>query len=329
MNKGLVTLVGGSGFIGRYAARALVKQGWRVRVACRRVHAAIDVRLAGPPGWVDVVQANIRDRASLERAVAGADAVVNLVGILFEHGRQTFEAAHASGAGLLAEVAARNGVKRFVQISAIGADAASKSPYARTKARAEDSVRSVFPDAVILRPSIVFGPEDQFFNRFAGLARSLPVLPAIGGGLTRFQPVYAGDLADAIAASVERPDSAGRTYEIGGPRVYTFNEVFDLILGIIDERRLRVPVPFFMVRPMAYIIGAVWRFVPPFSLGLFGPPPITGAQAEMLACDNVAAQDLPGLNDLGVTAPHTAEAVVPSYLWRFRDYGQFHTAGEA
>lgn len=329
MSKGLVTLVGGSGFIGRYAARALVERGWRVRVACRRVHTAIDVRLAGPPGWVDVVQANIRDRASLERALDGADAVVNLVGILFEHARQTFQSEQTDGAALLAEVAREKGIERFVQISAIGADAESRSPYGRSKAVAEEAVRKAIPSAVILRPSIVFGPEDQFFNRFANMARFAPFMPAIGGGKTRFQPVYAGDVAEAIAGAVEREEAAGKTFELGGPRSYTFNELYDLILKTIDRPRFKIPLPFFVARPMAYITGAIWRHVPPFSWGLIGDPPLTGSQVEMLTKDNVVAKDALGIDALGVTQLESVEAIVPSYLWRFRPYGEFHKASEA
>jgi len=227
MAKGLVTLIGGSGFIGRYAARALVEAGWRVRVASRRPNVAHDVKVAGPPGWVDLVQANLRNAESLRRAMDGADAVVNLVGILFEKGKQTYESAQRDGARNAAQIAREMGVRRFVQVSAIGADAGSKADYAKTKAAGEAAVREAFPGAVILRPSIVFGPEDEFFNRFADLARFAPALPAIGGGKTRFQPVYAGDVADAIAAAVEREDAAGRTFELGGPRIYTFNELYE------------------------------------------------------------------------------------------------------
>lgn len=329
MGKGLVTLVGGSGFLGRYAARVLVERGWRVRVACRRVHAAIDVRLAGPPGWVDIVQANIRDRASLERALDGADAVVNLVGILFEHGRQTFAGEQADGAALLAQVAAEKGIDRFVQVSAIGADAGSKSPYGRTKAAAEEAVREAISSAVILRPSIVFGPEDQFFNRFANLARFAPFLPSIGGGKTRFQPVYAGDVAEAIAAAVTLPDAAGKTFELGGPRTYSFNDIYDIIMRTTDRKRFKIPVPFFVIRPFAYITGAVWRFVPPFSWGFFGAPPITGSQIEMLTRDNIVAPGALTIGDLGVDMLESVEAIVPSYLWRFRPYGEFHKTSEA
>lgn len=329
MSKGLVTVFGGSGFIGRYAARTLVERGWRVRVAVRRVHTAIDVRLAGPPGWVDIVQANVRDRASIDRALEGADAVVNLVGILFESGKQTYDGAQAEGAALVAEAAAAKGITRFVQVSAIGADAQSKSPYGRTKAAGEASVRQAVPTATILRPSIVFGAEDQFFNRFAALARSAPFLPAIGGGKTKFQPVYAGNVAEAIAAAVDRADVGGKTYELGGPGVYTFNQIYDIILKTIDLKRFKLPLPFFVARPVGYILGAIWRFVPPFSWGFLGGPPLTGAQVEMLKQDNVVSAGALTLADLGVTELESVEAIVPRYLWRFRTYGEFHKPSEA
>ena len=329
MSKGLVTVFGGSGFIGRYAARTLVERGWRVRVACRRVGTAIDVRLAGPPGWVDIVQANVRDRPSIDRALDGADAVVNLVGILFESGKQTFEGAQLEGAALVAEAAAAKGITRFIQVSSIGADEESKSPYARTKALSEAAVRKAVPTATILRPSIVFGPEDGFFNRFAGLARSLPLLPAIGGGKTKFQPVYAGNVAEAIAAAVDSGAAEGKTYELGGPTVYTFNELYDIILRTIDMKRFKIPLPFFVARPIGYLTGAVWRFVPPFSWGFLGEPPLTGGQVEMLKDDNVVAEGALTIRDLGVTKLETVEATVPRYLWRFRSYGEFHKPSEA
>ena len=332
MAKGLVTLVGGSGFIGRYAARALVREGWRVRVACRRPNTAIDVRLAGPPGWVDLVQANVRNRDSLKRAFEEADAVVNLVGVLYQHGAQSFDGTQADGAANVAAMAAEARVKRLVQVSAIGADANSKSAYARTKAEGEDRVRKAFPEAVILRPSIVFGPEDDFFNRFAGLASApisnvFPMLPAIGGGHTKFQPVYAGDVADAIAAAVTRDDVAGETYELGGPKTYSFNEIYDLVLETIDRRRFKLPLPFWLAKPMGLTFGAIFS-IPPVRWVL-GAPPITGAQVEMLKSDNVVAEDARTLADLGVTELESAEAIVPTYLWRFRPYGEFHQDGTA
>ncbi|MCA8901238.1 MAG: complex I NDUFA9 subunit family protein [Hyphomonas sp.] len=329
MTKGLVTIFGGSGFIGRYAARELVKKGWRVRVACRNVGVAGDVRLAGAPGWVDLVQANIRDRASIERALEDADAVVNLVGILVEKGKQDFESTQAEGSALLAEVAAEKGIARFVQVSSIGADAASKSDYARTKAEAEAAVRETVPSAAILRPSIVFGPEDNFFNKFANMARFTPVMPAIGGGKTKLQPVYAGDVALAIATAVDDASAAGKTYELGGPRAYSFNELYDFILKTIGRPRFKIGLPFFLARPMGYITGAVWRYIPPFSWGFLGEPPFTGDQVEMLKADNVVADDALTLADLGLTSLESIEAIVPTYLWRFRPYGEFATTSEA
>ncbi|MEM5518830.1 complex I NDUFA9 subunit family protein [Henriciella sp. AS95] len=334
MAKGLVTLFGGSGFIGRYAARTLVEAGWRVRVAVRRPHLAGDVRLAGPPGWVDLVQANIRNRMSVERAIDGADAVVNLVGILYEKGKQNFEAAQREGAINVAEAAAAAGVKRLVQISAIGADTDSPSDYARTKAEAEDGVREAFPAAVILRPSIVFGPEDDFFNKFASMASHpistvAPFLPAIGGGKTKLQPVYAGDVADAIAAAVTRDDVEGKTFELGGPRVYTFNEIYKIIGEITDRKRYALPLPFFIAKPMGLAFGALWRipFLPLHTV--LGPPPITGDQVDMLKSDNVVADDALTLKDLGVTDNESVESIAPSYLWRYRPYGEFHQKSEA
>ena len=331
MTKGLVTLFGGSGFIGRYAARQLVKAGWQVRVACRRPGAAGDVRLAGAPGWVDIVQANVRNRASIARALEGADAVVNLVGIMHEGGRQSFEASQAQGSKNVAELAAEAGITRFVQVSAIGADANSKAKYARTKAEAEDAVRAAIPSAVILRPSIVFGPEDKFFNRFAAMTRNpfyLGTLPAIGGGKTKFQPVYAGDVADAVAAAVDHDDAAGKTYELGGPGIYSFNEIYDFILETVGRRRFKAPLPFFLAKPMGFIFGAIFRYIPPIRW-IFGGPPMTGGQVELLKVDNVVSEDALGLADLGVTSPESIEAVVPSYLWRHRPYGEFSEPGKA
>ena len=334
MSTGLVTLFGGSGFIGHYAARALVEAGYRVRIAVRRPHLAGDVRLAGPPGWIDIAQANVRNRLSVERAIEGADAVVNLVGILYEKGQQSFESAQLGGAQTVAECAAAAGIKRFVQISAIGADENSESDYARTKALAEQAVRNAIPEAIILRPSIVFGPEDDFFNKFAGMASHpvsnvAPFLPAIGGGKTKLQPVYAGDVAEAIAAAVSRDDVQGKTYELGGPRTYTFNELYDFIGETIDRKRYALPLPYFVAKPMGLTFGAVWKipFLPLHTV--LGPPPITGDQVDMLKTDNVVADDALTLKDLGVDEIESIEAIVPTYLWRYRAYGEFHQKGEA
>ena len=329
MTKGLVTLFGGSGFLGRYAARALVKQGWRVRIACRRPHLAGDARLAGgAPGWVDLAPVNVTNKASVVRALEGADAAVNLVGILHERGRQSFDATQREGARIIAETAAELGLGRLVHVSAIGADADSQARYARTKAEGEQAVRKACPDAVILRPAVVFGPEDKFFNRFAQMARFTPVLPAIGGGKTRMQPVYAGDVADAICAAVGRPDASGKTYELGGPRIYTMNEIYNFITGTIDRPRLKIPLPFVAALPLGYITGTFWQYLPPFSWGFMGEPPITGNQVQMLKSDTIVGGDALTLADLGITEIERVEAIVPNYLWRFRPYGEFHIQGE-
>jgi uncharacterized protein YbjT (DUF2867 family) len=334
MPKGLVTLFGGSGFIGRYTARSLVKAGYRVRVAVRRPHLAGDVRLAGAPGWVDIVQANVRHRQSVDAALEGADAVVNLVGILYEKGRQSFEAAQRDGAINIAEACAAAGIDNLVHISAIGANTETKADYAETKGEAETAIREIVPNATILRPSIVFGPEDEFFNRFAAmsahpLTNVLPVLPAIGGGETRFQPVYAGDVADAIASAIEREDANGKTYELGGPSVYTMKELYAFIGETIDRKRVALPLPFFVAKPLGLACGTAYRFIWPLSSGILGAPPITGDQVEMLKSDNVVSDDALTLADLGVTTLETIETMVPSYLYRFRPYGQYHQKSES
>lgn len=334
MSKGLVTLFGGSGFIGRYAARTLVEAGYRVRVAVRRPHLAGDVRLAGSPGWVDIVQANVRNKASVERAIEGADAVVNLVGILFEKGKQSFEAAQRDGAINVAEAVAAAGITTLVQMSAIGADPDAEADYAETKGEAEIAVRELVPTTTILRPSVVFGPEDQFFNRFAAMASHpistvLPFLPAIGGGETKVQPVYAGDVADAIANAVSNPDTAGKTYELGGPNTYTFKEIYAYISKTIDRKRYPLPLPFFAAKPMGLMFGAAFRYIWPLSSGILGGPPITGNQVELLKSDNVVSEGALTLADIGVTEIESIEAIVPSYLYRFRPYGQYHQKSEA
>ena len=334
MAKGLVTVFGGSGFIGRYATRTLVKAGYRVRVAVRRPHLAGEVRLAGAPGWVDIVQANIRNKASVERAVEGADAVVNLVGILFEKGRQSFEAAQRDGAINIAEACAAEGISRLVHVSAIGADPEAEADYAETKGEAEEGVRAVVPEAIILRPSIVFGPEDEFFNRFAAMASHpistvVPFLPAIGGGETKVQPVYAGDVAEAIANAVSREDAAGKTFELGGPRSYSFKEIYKFIGETIDRKRYAAPLPFFIAKPIGLTFGALFRYVWPLSSGILGGPPITGNQVELLKTDNVVSEGALTLADLGVTELESIEAIVPSYLYRFRPYGQYHQKNES
>lgn len=312
--QGLVTVFGGSGFIGHYVVRALARQGWRVRVAVRRPNHAPELRVMGDVGQIELSQANLRVPASIELALEDASACVNLVGVMYQQGPQTFEALQTAGAASVAEAAARLGVSRLVQVSAIGADAGSTSRYARSKAGGEAAVQAAFKGATIVRPSIVFGPEDDFFNRFAAMAAMGPAVPLIGGGRTRFQPVYAGDVAAAIAAALEAPKAAGKTYELGGPGVYSFKALMQLMLKETMRQRLLAPIPFGLARLIGQC-GDLMSFLP-------FPPPLTSDQVELLKTDNVAEHGLPGLAALGV-APTPLEAVLPTYLWRFRKGGQF------
>ena len=317
---GLVTVFGGSGFIGRHLVRALAKQGWRVRVAVRRPDLAFHLQPLGIVGQVTAVQANVRNRASVERAMQGSDAVINLVGILSESGRQTFGAVQANGPKLIAEAAAAAGIGNVVHVSAIGADKAAEADYAASKAYGEEAVRAAVPSAVIIRPSVVFGPEDHFFNRFASLSRFMPVMPLIGGGETRFQPVYVGDVAEAIARAVAGGAQAGATYELGGPQAMSFKAILEYILKQTGRTRLPVKIPFWMAK-----INASFLQVLPFA-------PITVDQVTMLETDNVvserAVKEGRTLVGLGIT-PTAIESVVPGYIYRFREKGQFektHTA---
>jgi NADH dehydrogenase len=310
----LATVFGGSGFIGRYAVRALAKQGWRIRVAVRQPHLAPELKVMGDVGQVELVQANVRDEASVRSALVGAQACVNLVGVLFEAGRQTFDAVHAGAPGLIASAAAEAGATQFVQVSAIGADPRGAAGYARSKAAGEAAVRSAFADAVVLRPSVVFGPEDDFFNRFGAMAAMSPVLPLIGGGETKFQPVYVGDVGEAIVASLAQETAAGRTFELGGPGVYSFKALLQLLCRETMHPRLLLPIPF----PIASLIGKVGDLQAKLHL----TPQITSDQVALLKSDNVANPNLPGLADLGVS-PTAIDAIVPTYLWRFRRGGQF------
>lgn len=314
----LVTVFGGSGFIGRHVVRALVRRGYRVRAAVRRPDLAGHLQPLGAVGQIHAVQANIRNRASIDRAVAGADAVVNLVGILYETGRQRFDAVQGFGPGAVARAAAAAGITRMVQVSAIGADPESRSGYARSKAAGEAAVLEGQPGAVILRPSIVFGPEDDFFNRFAAMARISPMLPLIGGGHTRYQPVYVADVAEAAARAVEGRARAGTIYELGGPEIRTFRELMEFILAETGRSRLLVPVPFGLATLQARL------------LQLLPKPLLTVDQVRLLQHDTVVSQaaidEERTLTGLGID-PTAMETVVPTYLARYRRSGQFSSPG--
>lgn len=314
MTKGLITVFGGSGFLGKYVIRELVKEGWRVRVPVRRPHTAQELKVIGNVGQVQLVQANLRFEKSVERAVAGSDAVINLVALLFEEGQQSFESLHVRGADMLARAAAAEGITNFVQISAIGANAESESDYARTKAEGEQAVLEAIPSADIMRPSILFGAEDKFFNRFASMAQLTPALPLIGGE-TKFQPVYVGDVAQAIA-KVASQGTSGTTYELGGPRTYSFKELMQFLLTTIDRKRFLAPVPWFAANMLGFAgeVSGAAPFVKPF---------LTRDQVKNLKIDNVVADDALGFAELDIRL-ETIEAIVPTYLGRYRKYGQFH-----
>ena len=314
MGVGVVTVFGGSGFVGRYVVRALARRGARVRVAVRRPERALFLKTAGAPGQIVPVAADLRDDDSVRAAVEGADAVVNLVGILFERGRQRFDAIHRVGAGRVARLAGAAGARRLLHVSALGAASSSPSAYARSKAAGEAAARGAFPGAVVIRPSIVFGPEDDFFNRFAALARLTPALPLFGGGATRFQPVYVGDVARAAAALLEDPDAAGRTYELAGPHVRSFKALLELVLEATGRRRLLLPVPY----ALAEIKASLLQLLP--------VPPLTRDQVRLLRADNVAGGALPGLAELGIE-PTALEAVVPACLERYRRGGARRRGG--
>ncbi|MDQ2632225.1 MAG: complex I NDUFA9 subunit family protein [Pseudomonadota bacterium] len=315
----LVTVFGGSGFVGRHVVRALARRGYRIRVATRRPELAGHLQPLGNVGQIHAVQANLRMRWSVDRAVDGADHVVNLVGILHKSGAQTFQAVQHEGAKNVAE-ATRAAGAGLTHGSAIGADADSSSAYAVTKALGERVVFETVKDAVVFRPSIVFGPEDRFFNRFADMARYSPALPLIGGGRTKFQPVFVGDVAEAVARSVDGDARGGQIYELGGPNVLTFRQCMEEMLEIIDRKRMLVPVPWWL----AEIQGAV--------LGLLPKPPLTHDQVTMLKVDNVVSDEATRAGrtfaGLGIH-PQSIAAILPSYLWRYRPAGQFTKKREA
>jgi NADH dehydrogenase len=317
----LITVFGGSGFLGRHVVRALAKRQYRIRVAVRRPDLAGYLQPLGRVGQIHAVQANVRNRPSVAAAVRGSDVVINLVGILFESGRQRFDAVQSFGAeGVALAAAAHNA--RMVHVSAIGADEDSSAAYARAKRRGEELVLAATPEATIFRPSILFGPNDDFFNRFAGIARLSPFLPLVGGGHTRFQPVFAGDVAEAIAKAVDGATRPGAIYELGGPDVYTFRELMEFTLATIERRRLLLPLPF----GVAKLQAAIFELTSKLPLRILSKPLLTRDQVELLRYDNVvsdtARRDGLTLEGLGIT-PQSVAAIVPTYLWRFRKAGQF------
>jgi NADH dehydrogenase len=326
-----VTVFGGSGFIGRCLVKRLAERGAIVRVAVRDAARANFLRPMGSVGQITPVRTDIRDDAAVAAAVEDSDAVVNLVGILYERGPQTFAAIHRDAAGRIAKYAKEAGATRFVQMSALGASPRARSRYAWSKGAGEAAVQEAFPEAAVLRPSVVFGPQDDFFNQFAAMAQMLPALPVFGcptpwfhkghfdlygNGGTRFQPVYVGDVADAIMACLEREDTAGKTYELGGPSAYSFKELMELVLRETDRRRILLPVPFWKASLLAFFL----QFLP--------KPPLTPDQVTLMRTDNVLSGDMPGLDALGI-APTAAEVILPTYLDRFRRGGRFHSTAQA
>ncbi len=310
----LITIIGGSGFVGRHIVRALARRGYRIRVACRRPDLAGHLQPLGNPGQIMMVQANVRYPASLAAACEGAFAVINLTGVLYSAGAQSFDAVHVFGAEASAKAARAAKARLFIQMSAIGADETSSAQYAQSKAEGEKRARAAFPGAIVIRPSIVFGPEDSFFNRFAEMSRFAPALPLIGGGETKFAPVFVGDVAEAIARLVDKGEADGRTYELGGPEILTFRQLMAFTLNTVGRARALVPVPWAIAKIQAAV------------LGLLPKPLLTADQVEMLKTDNVVSQearrDRRTLEGLGIT-PAGIEGIVPSYLYRYRKAGQF------
>ena len=330
MSHRIVTVFGGSGFLGRHLIKRLVSQGITVRAAVRHMDHAIFLKPMGDVGQIVPMSVEINDPEAVAVAVKGADTVINLVGILFERGKRTFERIHVDGAKVIAEAAQKAGVKHLVQISAIGADTTSASKYAKTKARGEEAVQNIFPGATIIRPSVIFGPEDDFFNRFAFLSRITPFLPVFGcsfppkriansfckfdiygDGGTKFQPVYVGDVAEAIMTVLNDASLQGKTYELGGPRIYSFKEVMELMLEEIERRRILIPLPFWVAKIQAFF----FEFLP--------KPILTRDQVELLKQDNVVSDNALGFKELGIS-PAAAEGILPTYLRRYRAGGQRH-----
>ncbi|HVY86497.1 MAG TPA: complex I NDUFA9 subunit family protein [Caulobacterales bacterium] len=323
----VITVFGGSGFVGRHVVRALAKRGKRVRVAMRRPHLGQDLRVAGDVGQIQLVQANVRFPDSIDRALEDATGVVNLVGVMHDQGAQNFRAMHVDAAEAIAKAAAARGLTRMAHISALGA-APKGARYAKTKYAGEQAVRAALPSATVLRPSIIFGPEDSFFNRFASMARfssyvPLGALPLIGGGKTKFQPIYVGDVADAVCAALDNDAARGQTYELGGPRTYTFKELMQFVVTETERRVPLVPIPFFVAGPLGMLLE--WGF----KLNPLMDAPLTGDQVALLRRDNIVSADAHTIEHLGVTQLESVESIVPTYLWRFRPYGQFQTKQSA
>jgi uncharacterized protein YbjT (DUF2867 family) len=316
MPNDLVTVFGASGFVGRHSVRALAAQGFRVRAICRKPNLANFLLPAGQVGQIQIVKGNINNEDDIARALAGADAVVIAAGVLFGHGLQSLEAINADAPGRIARAALKSGAGTLVHVSAIGADTEAMSEYARTKGLGERAVRDGFPRAVIMRPSLVFGPEDEFFNRFAAMARFLPALPLIGGGKTKFQPVFVGDVATAVARGVADKAMSGRTYQLGGPKTYSFRELIEFILRETGRKRFLVPLPFALAAIQGFFLQ-----LPSFLLPL--RPLLTVDQVRLLKTDNVVQAGAFTFDDLDIAAANV-EKIVPTYLWRFHPKGQFH-----
>lgn len=311
---GLITVFGGSGFVGGQVVQLLARRGWRIRVAVRRPDRAYRLQTSGHVGQIQAVRCDATDAAEVQRALEGADAAINLVGVLYESGARSFQAVHVEAARNIAIACAAAGVDRLVHISALGANPESASKYACTKAAGEMAVREAKPDAVIIRPSVMFGSGDSFLNKFAAMASMAPALPLIGGGKTRFQPVYVGDAAEAIVRAVERPDAGARTFELGGPEVMTFEDILKLILRETRRRNGLVPLPFFAARA----VGSLAQLTSVVGVA----PVLTRDQVALLESDNVVADSAEGLDALGIQ-PTGIEAIAPAYLWRYRRGGQF------
>ena len=314
MAQRIVTIFGASGFLGRHIVRALARDGWRIRACSRRPQLAEFLRPYGMVGQIQPFKADVTDENAVRRAVLGADAVINLAGVLLGgFSGKRFAATHRDGADIVARVAAECGVSRLVHVSALGPVAESASKYAASKLAGEAAVRAAFPGATILRPSTVFGPEDKFFNRFANMARYAWVLPLVGGGETKFQPVFVGDVAEAVKAVLNRADTAGETFELGGPETMSLRDIMEMVARVTERRRLFAPLPFALAKLGSY------------ATALMPDPLLTPDQVEMLKSDSVVSEGAKGFAELGIS-PEAAEAIVPSYLWRFRRTGQFEAA---